>query len=178
MNLLYALQRKDVQLFMALYRHGERGRLRPLARVLSRTADGHLFIFIPLLFLICGVTDVANLVALLLFALSLELPLYGLLKSGFKRRRPEDYIPDFSGLIVAADRFSFPSGHTAAAFLLATSLYLVYGPVALGMYLWASAVAASRVLLGVHYPGDTVAGAAMGGVIAFMSHQYLLGGLL
>ena len=41
------------------------------------------------------------------------------------------------------------------------------------MYLWASSVAMSRVILGVHFPGDTVAGAFMGSSIALATASYL-----
>ncbi len=41
------------------------------------------------------------------------------------------------------------------------------------MYLWASCVAMSRVILGVHFPGDTVAGALMGSSIALATASYL-----
>lgn len=73
------------------------------------------------------------------------------------------------------DPNSFPSGHTSLAFALATSLSLshpewyVAGPV-LG---WAAATGASRVWLGVHYPSDVLAGAALGAGGALAVHLLL-----
>jgi undecaprenyl-diphosphatase len=95
------------------------------------------------------------------------------LKNGLRRRRPQDSFDNFQSLVVAADKFSFPSGHTAAAFLLATSLSLVYGGAFIGVFAWATAVAVSRVALGVHYPGDTLAGAVMGVAVASCMYSYL-----
>jgi undecaprenyl-diphosphatase len=76
-------------------------------------------------------------------------------------------------LVVASDQFSFPSGHSSGAFLLATCLAIVYGGPVTAMYLWATGVAVSRVILGVHFPGDTLAGAVMGTSITVFSASQL-----
>lgn len=59
---------------------------------------------------------------------------------------------------------SFPSGHTASAFALATSLCIRYPKwyVIAPSALWAGSVAISRMYEGVHYPTDVMAGAALG----------------
>jgi undecaprenyl-diphosphatase len=62
---------------------------------------------------------------------------------------------------------SFPSDHAAAAFAIAVGVLLVHrgaGRVFLG---WAVLIAASRVLAGMHYPTDVLAGAAVGAASAF-----------
>ena len=59
---------------------------------------------------------------------------------------------------------SFPSGHTATAFALATSLSVKYPKwyVIAPSALWACSVGVSRMNEGVHYPSDVLAGAAIG----------------
>ena len=59
---------------------------------------------------------------------------------------------------------SFPSGHTATAFALATSLSITYPKwyVIVPSALWACSVGVSRMNEGVHYPSDVLAGAAIG----------------
>jgi len=63
------------------------------------------------------------------------------------------------------DRYSFPSGHTATAFSMATSLTLRYPdkPVIIAIsYLYAAIVGYGRIYLGVHYPSDVLGGMLIG----------------
>lgn len=64
---------------------------------------------------------------------------------------------------------SFPSGHTAAAFSLATSLSITYPKwyVIAPSAVWACGVGFARMNQGVHYPSDVLAGAAIGVGCAF-----------
>ncbi|HEX9887549.1 MAG TPA: phosphatase PAP2 family protein [Longimicrobiales bacterium] len=81
-----------------------------------------------------------------------------LLKRTISRARPSLPV-GFDSLIRAPDRFSFPSGHSAAGLSVFLPLALV-APFWLGvpLLLLGMAVGASRSYLGVHYPGDVLAG--------------------
>ncbi len=86
------------------------------------------------------------------------------LKRRLNRPRPTRAIDGFRALADNPDAFSFPSGHTAAAFAVAVALAgapLGLGPASL---LLAVGIGASRVYLGAHYPLDVAAGAALGSV--------------
>lgn len=61
---------------------------------------------------------------------------------------------------------SFPSGHTAAAFAFATGVGRILPPAAVPLHGLAAAIGYSRVHTGVHYPGDVVAGAVSGTIVA------------
>ena len=61
---------------------------------------------------------------------------------------------------------SFPSGHSATAFAFATGVGHVLAPAGIPLHGLAAFVAYSRVHTGVHYPGDVVAGALAGTVLA------------
>lgn len=86
------------------------------------------------------------------------------LKYVFDRRRPYLAYPDRIHPYSYEDDPSFPSGHTAAAFSLATSLCIRYPKwyVIAPSALWACSVGFSRMSEGVHYPSDVLAGAAIG----------------
>ncbi len=64
-------------------------------------------------------------------------------------------------LIAVPDRFSFPSGHAAAVTSLALGYGLVFPGAAPALASLAVVVGVSRVVLGVHYPGDVLAGALL-----------------
>jgi undecaprenyl-diphosphatase len=77
--------------------------------------------------------------------------------------------PDRSGAGVPGTRYvrmptssSFPSGHSASAFAFATAISRDSPWLAIAIQFLAGSVAYSRVHTGVHYPGDTVAGALIG----------------
>ena len=173
MERLNILQQLDSRLFISIFARGGRPTIRYCARVLSRTAEGYLHILLPLLLSQLSIGRVNELITLIAASLVVERVVYWLLKNTLKRRRPQDSLPEFRSLIVPGDKFSFPSGHTSSAFLLATALMVVYqGPVG-SVYIWASSIALSRIVLGVHYPGDTIAGALMGSTIVVIMAQLL-----
>jgi undecaprenyl-diphosphatase len=61
---------------------------------------------------------------------------------------------------------SFPSGHAATSFAAATMLSFAFPNFAPALLVLAAAVAYSRVYVGVHYPLDVIAGAALGTLVA------------
>lgn len=62
---------------------------------------------------------------------------------------------------------SFPSNLTAVAFAFATSIWLSHRKGGTILFLPAILVAASRVYIGVHYPSDVIAGAALGILVSY-----------
>jgi undecaprenyl-diphosphatase len=95
--------------------------------------------------------------------------IYKLIKSGTERMRP--YMRSASIKLGTAplDKYSFPSGHT----LHAASFTLIAGthhPELLWMLIpVALLIAASRIVLGLHYPTDVLTGGAIGSVLAICS---------
>ena len=69
---------------------------------------------------------------------------------------------------------SFPSGHSASAFAFAAGTGASLPPLSLPLHVAAAMVAYSRVHSGVHYPGDTIAGALLGSAIGAAVHRIII----
>ena len=88
-------------------------------------------------------------------------------KSVFRRRRPDRALDlPRSRHVPMPSSSAFPSGHSAAAFAFATGVGHVMPVAAFPLRALAALVAYSRVHTGVHYPGDAVVGALLGGALA------------
>ena len=86
-----------------------------------------------------------------------------------RRERPQG---EWGGIYRNTDPHSFPSGHAARAFLIPI-IASAFGPVWLAviLWIWAPLVALARVVMGVHYLSDVVAGAILGVIIALIGLQ-------
>jgi len=164
-------QRFDL-LEQSLCLRANRGCIYPAVRkffaTVSRLGDGAFWYLLMLAFAVSGEAGAAVAAQMAVTGLA-GLALYRQLKHRLVRERP--YISHAAIQLGTAplDRYSFPSGHTlhAVAFTLvatahAPQLWFILGPFAL-------LVAASRVVLGLHYPTDVLAGALIGAALAGVS---------
>lgn len=158
MRALDSLQRFDFIFSHYCLTHKFNHQTAKISRVISRTGDGPLYAFIggaawwlePVaggLFLAAG-----------LLAFLFELPVYWCLKNTIKRARPSHF-PSF---IKPSDQYSLPSGHTAAAFLMAYLISEFFPSFTVFVWCWAGLIGLSRVLLGVHFLSDIAAGMLLG----------------
>ena len=88
------------------------------------------------------------------------------LKSVVDVERPAFRYAEPKALMHVPRDHSFPSGHAATSFACATVLAWAFPRLAVPLYLLAAAIAFSRVYVGVHYPLDVLAGAALGLLVA------------
>lgn len=95
-----------------------------------------------------------------LLALGISHAVVQVIKRRAVRERPNVRL-SWSACIAAPDRFSFPSGHACAIMAVAYALALTMPPAAILLMPVAMIVGMSRVVLGVHYPGDVIVGQAI-----------------
>jgi undecaprenyl-diphosphatase len=94
-----------------------------------------------------------------------------LLKNVSGRKRPCEIEPHCWATLLPPDRFSFPSGHTITAFSVAVALGSFYPVLLPILLLCALCIAASRILLGMHFLSDVVVGALIGMGMALTSRS-------
>lgn len=130
--------------------------------IISRLGDGPLWYALMLLLAVGGDADGAAVAARMALTGLLATGIYKLLKQRCVRERP--YVMHEGILLGTAplDRYSFPSGHTLHAVGFTLVATAAVPELALVLVPFTAMVAASRVVLGLHYPSDVLAGAAIG----------------
>ncbi len=91
-----------------------------------------------------------------------------MLKRAFSRSRPYWILENLNTYGIDLKDYSFPSGHTTAAFSIATIFSLNYPAFALQCVILALLIDISRVYLAVHYPKDVLVGLIIGTVTSFL----------
>jgi undecaprenyl-diphosphatase len=141
---------------------------------ISHTGNGYYYPLLPLLICFFSPDKALDFLTAGIIAFLFELPAHLAIKNLVKRDRPCDVLANVNRRITPSDKFSFPSGHTAAAFAMATLISFHFPILTLPVMAWALLVGFSRIYLGVHYPTDILAGIVIG-VTSGLSGVMLIG---
>jgi len=140
--------------------------LRLMFQLASRLGDGpvwYALIFgLPVLY---GQVAVRPAIAMAVTGM-LGVALYTWLKKTFVRERPFITHTAIARAAAPLDRYSFPSGHTLHAVSFTWQVVAHFGNLGWVLIPFASLIAASRVVLGLHYPTDVLVGALLGALLA------------
>ena len=175
-NLSSPLQRIndfDTALCLFCNRQSRNLYVRYLFRMVSRLGDGIFWYALMAMLLLRYQEQALPAVLHMLAAALAGTAVYKLIKTRTLRPRPFNVHPSIVCAGKTLDQFSFPSGHTmhAVSFSL-ISIY--YFPALVWLVIpFATLVALSRPVLGLHYPTDVLAGIALGSSIAAVSFQFI-----
>lgn len=165
MKALQNIHNYDVNLINKLIANRFYPELVKASRLFSRLGDGWLYVLVGLISLFLnGLED--SYFWCLAIAFAVERPVYYILKNVLKRDRPFNSSITIKNHIVPSDQFSFPSGHTSAAFLFFSISASFATFLLVPLFTLAALIGFSRVILGVHYPTDILVGMLLGLFIA------------
>jgi undecaprenyl-diphosphatase len=131
----------------------------------TRGGDGWLWYVMGLSILLFGGDQRFAALATSGTAAAIGIGVFLTLKRSTGRRRPCAIEPHCWATLLPPDQFSFPSGHTITAFAIAISLSAFYPSLFVGLMFCAISIAASRILLGMHFLSDVLVGAAIGTIL-------------
>lgn len=115
-------------------------------------------ILLPVLLYISNRGYLPEIAVRMLILLGISQLVTQIIKRAVNRPRPFRVLDNVLAKNIPSCQYSFPSGHTSAAFALAFALSGGIPGLSLIFYLLASLVALSRIYLGVHYPTDVIVG--------------------
>jgi undecaprenyl-diphosphatase len=135
----------------------------------TRGGDGWLWYSMAFLLACLGGAERFRAIGAAALAAAVGIMLFMSIKKAARRRRPCAIEAHCWSTLLPPDQFSFPSGHTITAFAVSVSLSIYYPDLTAGLLFCALSVAISRIILGMHFLSDVLAGAALGTALAYAS---------
>ncbi|MEP6962672.1 MAG: phosphatase PAP2 family protein [Acidobacteriota bacterium] len=131
----------------------------------TRGGDGWLWMAMALVVALFGGDHRVAALSSAAVASGVGVALFMKLKRSIGRKRPCAIEAHCWAKLLPPDQFSFPSGHTITAFAMAVALGAFYPEMRPGLFFCATSIAVSRILLGMHFLTDVVAGAVLGALL-------------
>lgn len=170
---LSRLAEYELPFCLLVNRANRRRSARAIFGFISRLGDGVLWygliLLLPLLYGADALTPATH----MMLAGLISLLVYKAIKVTTLRDRPCTASPNIVRTVPPLDQYSFPSGHTLHAVAFTLVLVSYYPEFAWLTVPFTALVALSRLVLGLHYPSDVVAGALIGAAVAVTSFQII-----
>lgn len=170
---LNRMHRLDSNVCVAVSHTSQYRLVRDCFRAVSRLGDGVFWYSLMVGMLVVngtqGITPVLHMMITGLFGTML----YKWLKGKTLRPRPYEVHQDVWLTGKPLDKFSFPSGHTLHAVIFSLVAISYYPQLSVIVLPFTLMVGLSRVVLGLHYPSDVLAGAGLGALVVGLSFMII-----
>lgn len=163
------IQSNDHRLMRRVHRWRAPRWFRILMILMTRMGDGWLWYSLGLILFFFGGERRFQAIGAALSAAVAGIFLFRALKRTSKRKRPCEVEPHCWSLILPPDKYSFPSGHSITAFAIAISIGMFYPDLTGVLLAVACLIASSRIILGMHFLSDVLAGSAIGALLGLIS---------
>lgn len=163
------IQSNDHRLMRRVHRWRAPRWFRILMIVATRGGDGWLWYGLGLILLVYGGEHRFAAIGAAGSSAVAGIFLFRALKRTSRRKRPCEIEPHCWASILPPDKYSFPSGHSITAFAVAVTVGLFYPFLQPCLLAVALLIAASRIVLGMHFLSDVLAGSALGVALGFAS---------
>jgi len=164
------IQSNDHRLMRRVHRWRAPRWFRILMILMTRLGDGWLWYTLGIILVLYGGEHRFLAIGAAASAVAAGILLFRALKSTSRRRRPCEIEPHCWSSILPPDKYSFPSGHSITAFAVALSVGLFYPDLQGCLLAVAFLIASSRIILGMHFLSDVLAGSAIGTILGFASY--------
>ena len=141
----------------------------------TRGGDGWLWYGIGALLFVIGGPRRFDAIAAAALASAAGVALFLFVKKHTARKRPCHIEPHRWSTLLPPDQFSFPSGHTISAFAVSVALAKFYPELWPVLMFCAGNIAVSRIVLGMHFLSDVVAGGIIGSGLGYAAARVLGG---
>ena len=169
------IQMNDHRLMRRVHRWRAPRWFRILMILSTRSGDGWLWYALGVIIAIYGGSHRWEAIGAGGAAAACGIFLFRSLKKLSRRKRPCEIEPHCWASLLPPDKYSFPSGHSITAFAVAMSIGLFYPQLEVCLLVAALLVATSRIILGMHFLSDVLAGSAIGVILGFTSfHVFAL----
>jgi undecaprenyl-diphosphatase len=161
-TLLARFDLAEYRLCRRLNRGVDHAPIRVFFKIASRLGDGVIWYALMLALPFLHGAGAIRVSLVMLASSAIGLAVYKLLKRTVVRERPFIRHAGISLAGAPLDRYSFPSGHTLHAVAFTWQAVAAFPELGFVLVPLALAIAASRVVLGLHYPTDVLVGALLG----------------
>jgi undecaprenyl-diphosphatase len=138
----------------------------------TRLGDGWAWYALALLLLVWGGPSRFVVIGAAGLSVLCGIVLFTLVKKISRRKRPCEIEPHCWAIIHPPDEFSFPSGHSITAFAITLSVGQFHPQLMPALLLLALCIAASRVVLGMHFLSDVLAGSLIGTILGYTAFRF------